>query len=241
MKMVCLARFLLILLGIIGLSLIPVTAQADMIYTGTNFDIEVSTAVDLEESPSLMAVTLTAIGKGGVLPVTFDSTFSGTGGTGITTVGNSLHQVWRGDGSQTWHRTPMVEVGYDLLDTHFLDTTPMTITQSPEENKLVSNLETGDIYDGFGNHLVGAFAIQDVPANLQPTWDFAYIVVPSGTKVILNFELLGVDLEGDGYSDKVGGIPGSADVDTIFFTVVPEPSMLLLLAMGALGLLVKGW
>ena len=226
MKMVCLTRLLPGVLGIIVLSLTSVAAQAELIYVGTNFDIEVSSPVDVGVTP-LRAVILTAVGKNGFLPNTFDSTKSGFGGTGITTVGDSLHQVWEFGAFPTPILTLTADTIPQDLDTHFLIETGQYLAGAlaPTENRPTTDL-TEDPRAGFGNSMTGTFSLT---GSGSPTWDFAYLVVPNGTEVFLDFEISGVDLDDNGYSDTVTGS----------LLVVPEPSMLLLLVLGALGLLVK--
>ncbi len=135
MKMVCRTGLLPVVLGMVVLSLISVSAQAELVYVGTNFDISVSSPVNVGVTP-LKAVTLTAIGKDGALPDTFDSTKSGSGGTGITTASDLLHQVWEGGFSQTPTLTLAGDPIPQHLDSHFLIETGLYLpgVSPPDEN-----------------------------------------------------------------------------------------------------------
>ena len=127
------------------------------------------------------------MGKNGAQPRVFDSTKSGQGGTGITTAGNLLHQVWEGGFVPTPTANLVVPGSIpQSIDTHFLvNTASLFITQLPAENRplLAPSLHP---FAGYGSFLTGAFALVG-PAN--PTWNFAYIVVPAGTTVHFDFEL----------------------------------------------------
>ena len=204
-------------------------ARAGIVYSGTNFDIEASTPVNVGITP-LEAVTLTVIGKNGYDPDGFDGVVNG--GTGITTVGNKLYQIYQGG----FEKTPTLTMDDDYdpipenLDTHFLVTTdsiiPITV---PTENRLTLD-STENAYGGYGNKLTGAFSLIGDP---NPTWDLAYLVTPSGTTVNLNFVIAGI---------KNGQYTSSETVQASF--TVPEPSALAMLAtcllpLGVCGLLVR--
>ena len=215
------SRILLVLL-IVALSVFwsSQIVQAELIFTtvftGTNYDIQVSNPVDMG-SESLMAVTLRAVGKNGAEPSTFDSDKSGLDGLGIYTTTNALHQVWE-DGVVP---TPTLTLlGYwgpidQTLDTHFLvedGNLSIPAGLDPEEDRAAS---------GYGTFLAGTFT--DGAAS-GSAWDFAYLVVPSGTTVNLDFDIAAA------YFDEET-VSGS-------FVVVPEPGALVLLVMAAFGLLV---
>jgi len=222
--------FLAAVLSIGGLAMATTIAQAGMIHVGTNFNVEVSTPTRVGVTP-LWAVTLTAIGKDGALVNGFDGT--GTGG-GITTDGNLLHQVW-----EEWPPAPVsfATPTLDLvgtytpeapfpqeLDTHFLVLSDeIIVNDAPAENRSVLDA-TEDLRAGFGDSLTGTFSLDGV---LLSQWDFAYLVVPAGTEISLDFD--------------VGGKVGSVFVKEAVsgsFDVIPEPSgLLLLVVFGALALL----
>lgn len=222
MKSVWRTRFLVAAFAIIGQMVSTGIAQATVISVGTNFDIEVSTPIEVGITP-LWAVTLTAVGKNGALPNTFDSDKSGAGGTGITTVGDLLHQVWEYGTIATptltllGDPTPISQE----VDTHFLVETADIATMSPPAENKPTPYTVEDSRGGFGNSLTGTFSLLAVE---QPRWDFAYFVVPAGTEVFFDFEIGANGFD----SETVGGS-----------FVVPEPSTLLLLVLGALGLLYR--
>jgi len=160
-------------------------ASAAIIYSGTNLDVQATSLV--APGGTLRAFTRSAVGKNGAQPRVFDSTKSGQGGTGITTTGNLLHQVWEGGFVPTPTANLVVPGSIpQSIDTHFLvDTASLFIAQLPAENRplLAPSLHP---FAGYGSFLTGAFALVG-PANL--TWNFAYIVVPVGTTVHFDFEL----------------------------------------------------
>ncbi len=137
------------------------SALADVIYSGTNFEIIESSPIDVGVTP-LKAVTLTAVGNGLAKPSVFDSSRSGSGGTGITTTGNALYQIWEGDVSPTPTKTLLGYWGTipQDLDTHFLvDKNNLSIPQGldPSENRVDAN-HAENSWGGFGNSLTGTFS-----------------------------------------------------------------------------------
>jgi PEP-CTERM motif len=215
----CRASVLLLAITATAIVLSGGSARAELIfsnvYTGTNFDIQASNPVSLAGT-SLEAVTLRAVGKNGAQPDTFDSDKSGRHGTGITTAVDALNQIWFANVVPTPTLTNVVAYlspTDQTLDTHFLVyDNNLTIPRglSPSEDR------DGNV----GTYLKGTFTDDTA---VSSTWDFAYLVVPNGTTVNLDFEI---------------GAPNfSSETVSGSFTVVPEPSALLLLAMGVLGLL----
>jgi hypothetical protein len=195
-------------------------AQADMVFTdvyhGTNFTIEASNPVDLVGT--LEAVTLRAIGLNGAKPNTFDGSKDNTGGTGITAT--SLFQIWPYDLAGL--QTPTLDISIPInqtLDTHFLVLTAnLVIVNSPTENRPVTD-HLYDSWGGYGTSLTGTFSLKSAA---NSTWDLAYLVAPRGTTVNLDF--------------KIGAAGYASETVSGSFTV-PEPSALILLIVGALGLL----
>jgi hypothetical protein len=193
-------------------------AQAEMVFTdvydGTNFTIQASNPVNLAGS-ALEAVTLRVVGLNGAIPNTYDSSKDNTGGTGITA--SALHQIWPYDALATPTSDMLIPIT-QAWDTHFLvNSANLLSVAAPSEDRVLNHLY--DPWGGFGTFLKGTFT--DLTA-VNSTWDFAYLVVPHGTTVHLDF-----DIGGAGFASEVVG--GS-------FTV-PEPSALILLVVGVLGLL----
>ena len=207
-------------------------ARADLIiYSSTNFDIEISNPIDVGTTP-LKAVTLTAIGKNGALPNTFDSDKSGLGGTGITTVDNTLqlvnalHQIWEGGLASTPTNTLLGFWGPipQNLDTHFLvNNGDIFIPPGLDPAEDISPPSAEHTWGGYGTFLTGTFT--DITA-VNSSWPFAYLVVPNMTLVNLDFEI-GADM---------------FDSETVSGSImIPEPNALILLGMGGMWLLVYAW
>ncbi len=197
------------------------SAHGATIWTGTNFQIDVSAPVPVGNA--LQGVTLTAIGLNGALPNSFDGVTGGA--TGITTAGNLLSQVFEfapivGSPTPTLAlNQPVANAVYHPIDTHFLVEPPAIIsTVAPNENQLVADA-TEAPNAGYGNSLTGQFALSGAPA---ASWAFAYVVVPAGTTVSLNFRV----------ADGSGQFTNEL-VQTSF--LVPEPSALVLCGIGMLA------
>jgi hypothetical protein len=196
-------------------------AQADLVFTdvyqGANFAIQASNPVSL--TGTLEAVTLRAVGRNGAKPNTFDSTIDDTGGTGITST--ALHQIWPYDLEGL--KTPTLDVTIPInqtLDSHFLVLNAnLAIVNMASENRPVTD-HLYDAYGGYGTSMTGSFSLKSTAST---TWDFAYLVVPQGTVVNLNFEI---------------GAAGFTSEAVHRSFAVPEPSAFALLAMGMVGLLV---
>ena len=194
------------------------SAQATTIWTGTNFRIDASAPVAV--GIALEGVTLTAVGLSGALPKGFEGT--GGGLTGITTAGSELHQIWI---AGIVHTPTLDNLNGTTMpiDSHFLVTTGGIISGSaPDENRtIIDATENAD--GGYGSFLTGSFAPIGTPTS---TWDFAYLAVPLGTTITLNFNI-------------VDGNEGEATRPTEHVTgsfVVPEPASVTLLATAALAL-----
>jgi hypothetical protein len=194
-----------------------ICAQAEtIVYSGTNFDIKYSDPVLVGNTP-LKAITLTAVGKNGALPNTFDSTKSGLGGLGITTTGNELHQIWEFsiNGSPTPTNSLIVSGSIPQeRDSHFLINSGQYLSGQigPSENK-IDNYAVEHAFGGFGNALFGTFTL--IGAS-NTSWNFAYLVVPDMAQVRFDFEI-----GADKFSSETVGVS----------FVVPEPSPLVLLVM----------
>jgi hypothetical protein len=170
-----------------AIMLCPTAAFAQWaLYDGTNINLVASNPVPV--GLALEAFTLTADGLNGAVPNTFDSSNSGQGGTGITTVGTNLAQVWEFNGLVPTPTQNLVIPG-DIpqnIDTHFLvNSNSIFSVVAPQENLLVAN-PTENPAAGFGNALWGTFA---VPSQAATNWDFAYVVVPLNTTVNFDFQL----------------------------------------------------
>jgi Dockerin type I domain len=191
----------------------PSMAIARSIYVGTNIDVVASNPVPV--GLALEAFTLTAEGLNGAIPNTFDSTNSGQGGTGITTVGDNLAQVWEFNASPTPTNTLIVPGDIpQQIDTHFLvDSGAIFSAVAPQENRLVAN-PAENAYAGFGNALWGTFAL---PSQAAANWDFAYIVVPLNTTVNFDFQLAapGFPAESINTSWTLSFPPGDVNMDGI--------------------------
>ena len=206
-----------------------------MIIPGSYFSVHVSDPISIGNTP-LKAVTLTAVGNDdSLLPFLFDSTKTGQNGTGITTTANDLHQIWEYGSISTptltlqFPANPPQNPAIDMnLDTHFLIENGQYSTilnkPVPTENKIDAYTTEHD-NGGFGNELYGLFYIDN---DTSSSWSFAYLVVRDGAEVYLDFEIGGVDTDYEtGVSNIISG----------HFTV-PEPNVLLLLALGFLSMLV---
>jgi hypothetical protein len=189
------------------------------IYNGTNFTIQVSDPVSLPGTP-FNAVTLRAVGKNGALPSTFDSDKSGVHGTGITA--SALHEIWPYDLDVL--KTPTLDMGVPInqaLDSHFLvHVNDLTIPagKAPAEDRVLNHAY--DSYGGFGTYLKGTFT--DSTA-VNSIWNFAYLVVPVGTTVNVDFEI---------------GAAGKPSETVMRSFTVPEPSTIVLLSLGFVGFVV---
>ncbi len=157
-------------------------------------------------------------------PNTFDSD---QGGTGITTTTNALSQIWEYGTIQT----PTLDLAVPInqaLDSHFLvNLGNLLIVHNPNEDFVANPLY--DPWGGFGTYLRGTFSILSTSST---SWDFAYLVVPNNTTVNLDFHIGGF-IPGVPYNQPV-----SSDYVSGSITVTPEPSTLVLLGSGILGLLV---
>jgi hypothetical protein len=217
-------RFPILVVAVLIIGFYVVPANGDFIaYSGTNFDIQVSTPVNVGVTP-LKEMTLRVIGKNGYIPNGFDSVVNS--GTGITTATNSLYQIYQAGVLKT--PTLTMDDDYDPipldLDTHFLisEGTYIPISTLPSENRAALDT-TENPYGGFGNKLYGTFTLTGVPTT---TWNLAQIVTKNSTTVSLNFVISGVK----------NGISTYQETVHSSFTV-PEPSVFILLGTSVLGLL----
>jgi hypothetical protein len=189
-------------------STFAVNAYSATIWWGNNIDIQVSDPVPVGNAP-LWAVTLTAAGKNGAKPSVFDSTKSGTGGTGISTTPCSLHQVWEFGVIPTPISTIQSDPIPQQLDSHFLiySGTFFAGPVAPTENWRKS-APIEDARAGYGDQMIGLFSLR--PDLAVWNWSFAYLVVPAGTEVMLDFEI------------GANGFPSETVTDS-FFVIPPPP------------------
>jgi hypothetical protein len=217
----------------ISLILCAGSARAEqVVYSGTSFNIEVSSTVDLGIG-SLAGITLTAVAVGDYKPNGFDSV---TSILGITTTDSKLHQIYQVyDEDLSTNRTPTLTLDESQsyqpspfpynLDTHFLITTGETGNSIPggiipNENRTTTSSPVS--YGGYGNKLYGQFVMKGAPST---SWDFAYLVAPIGTQVNLNFTLTGVKGAANEFV--------TSEAVTGSFTVTPEPGTITMLCTGA--------
>jgi hypothetical protein len=193
-------------------------ARGAVIFSGVNFDVQVSNPVEVGVTP-LEAITISVVGKNGLLPSAFDGTR--LGGTGITSTGNALHQIWEFGALATPTLTLAVGGIPQNLDSHFLVTNDKIIAQTaPNENRIA--LSTAEnAYGGFGNSLNGVFSLTG--STFSSTWDLAYLVVPQGSQLNFNFTVA-----------NAGSIKEQISAS---YVVTPEPGMMALLAAGCAGML----
>jgi hypothetical protein len=197
-------------------------AGAAIIYSGSNIDVQLSDPVDV--GTALKGITLTAIGKNGALPNSFDGTR--LLGTGITTTGDALHQIYEFNASPTPTTTLIVAGSIPQnLDTHFLVGNDKIISITPPTENRDTPFTVENAFGGFGNSLNGVFSLKGTPTTSR--WDFAYLVVPNGTQ--LNFKF------------SIGVLGLSTEMVNTSYTVVPEPSTIALFAIGCMGLLLPVW
>lgn len=188
-------------------------AIATTLYTGTYISLVASNPQPVGKS--LVAFTLSAVGSSGAAPNTFDSTNSGAGGIGISTVGENLAQVWEFNAVPT--PTLNLNVPGDIpqsIDTHFLvDSNAIFSVVPPQENRILAN-PAEDPNAGFGDRLWGSFALPQQSSN---TWNFAYVVVPLNTTVQFNFQLAapGFAAESINTSWTLTFLPGDVNYDGV--------------------------
>ena len=223
--------------------LVAGAADADMVvFSGATYDVSISDPVAVGDgSESLLAFTLTVTnttGDPGFDVSAFDggdiwppdpppapqepkSTYGGIMGI--------LHQHYSATFDPPPEATSLLGSQYSTaIDTHFLFTTPQLISVAypAEDVSLAPSAEATDAsspYDqfadtDFGEWLRGVFA-----ATAAPTMDLAYIVVPDGSVVTLDFFMSGRE--------------GGEYIGTSFPVPVPEPASMSLLALGGLALL----
>jgi hypothetical protein len=216
----------------ISLILYAGSARAEqVVYSGTSFNIEVSSIVDLGIG-SLEGITLTAVAVGDYKPNAFDSVTNALGITTSTT-DSKLHQIYQVYEDTSTNRTPTLTLDESQpyqpspfpynFDTHFLitDGNYLPGTISPNENRTTTTSPVS--YGGFGYKLYGTFTITGTPS---PSWDFAYVVAPLGTQINLNFMIAGVKGANNEFV--------TSEAVTGSFTVTPEPGTITMLCAGAL-------
>jgi hypothetical protein len=195
-------------------------AHGATIWTGTNYRIDASAPVPV--GIALNAVTLTAVGLNGANPSAFDGV--GGGLTGITTSANELHQIWIADVVPT-PTLDFLDGVAEPIDSHFLVTSAeILLGTAPSEDFVAEPGNIEHANSGYGTFLTGEFAL-NTPADT--TWDFAYLVVPAGTEVFLNFLIASAEKPNELVQESF---------------IVPEPTSALLATLGALGIfVVRRW
>ena len=207
-------------------------AHASTVFSSTNLIVNMSAPVPV--GTALEGITLTAVGLNGFQPNSFDGNSNDINGhpmTGITTAsGNLLYQVW--SFNSTLAQTPTLAEQSSLspgevpFDTHFLvgGSGPSIISIFPPTENRNTLDPSQDANGGFGNSLTATFVLQ---GSIMTSWDIAYVVVPAGTTLTLDFTV------GDAGS-------GHAQLPNVWVNttalVVPEPGSASLLALGAIGL-----
>jgi len=219
----------LLILSVFLVFVSAATAETTVFF-GITYDVVISAPMPVGDgTESLRAFTLAIVNTTGnamLNPAGFD----GTALFGYTGISGKLHQ----QDVASLIRTPTTD-NTDLatdIDTHFLFTMAdvLAVTAPVETSGLLASGEapnaTGPLaafaQTSFGDNLTGDPAL--IGGATGPRWDLAYIVVPQGELITLDFVINGFD--------------GSEDIFASF-EVVPEPTSLSLLSIGAI-LAMKG-
>jgi len=206
-------------------------AQAEIIFSGTHFDLQISSPIDVGDTMSLKAVPLTAVGKNGATPYAFDGVSNGHKGITTPLTSPALYQIKQpyidefGETSHISTPTNTLKIPGSIpqsRDTHFLiDEGSYIAVNDPTENNISVFTPLEYPYSGFDSSLTGLFTLTGT--GWGTSWNFAYLVVPNGTQVSLDFYIT-MDV-------------GPPELVNITYQV-PEPSVLLLFVTGVFGLLV---
>jgi hypothetical protein len=233
-KVTKMKKWMMSLLTVAAMFGLVANAAAGVIETGTHYNLEMSSPVSVGDgSEDLLAVIFTARKANSLEagPDTFDGTAGGRYGIGQ---GTDLHHEQVGDmtGAIT-DITPDESEGESPIDSRFLVLDGLVTVNAPDEPEISptssNEASTGTFtfltFDlgetGFGSPLTGAFGLSG--GNSADTWDFAYIVVKSGTVLDYNFGIFG-----GGFGDTFDGS-----------VTIPEPMTMSLLAIGGLGALIR--
>jgi hypothetical protein len=210
------------------------STRADTIYYGTNFDLQISSPIDVGVTLPLEAITLTAVGKNGATPYAFDGISNDC--TGITTpTSPALYQImqpYTNIFGTSYYSTPtntLMTPGSipQSRDTHFLIDNGTIIVingHNPTEDGISTATLQEYPYSGYDSSLNGLFTLTGT--GWSTSWNFAYLVAPTGTQVKLDFYI----------STDVG----SPELVNYIYTV-PEPGTIALLAIGCAGLFISAW
>ena len=207
------------------LALVAGVSFADTtLFSGTNFDITATTPTSVGDgSESLVAFTLKVVGKGGLLPNTFDSTVSGTQEPDEGGIMGDLHQEKAFGAMLTPTEASWTGIGRvppPAIDSYFLGGGNFTVVKAAAEDHdaATSSEAPANVADtvSFGTALSGTFSLTGAPSS--STWELANIVIPSGTSLSFDFE--------------VAASNGTTEY-------IPEPATVALLGIGGLFSLIR--
>jgi len=220
-------------LGVLGLVVaLAATASGEIIATAVNYQISMSDPVPVGTgAENLVAVTLTVTNLSGDAARNVNGFGRhAPGGVELIGIHGQLHQEWFfGGGVPSPTTKPPYSGGPTptSIDSHFLTQGPLTPPGGDPEEDMVSGSSTeppeGGGGTGFGTYLRGDFT--DPGANDASSWDFARLVVPSGSLI---------DIDAFFASETLQERLTAMDVPV--GDVIPEPGSLLMLLGAGLAL-----